>query len=157
MYCSCTGFKDLFFNSDVSKRNAEALSSSPLEITLILFMAFASGCFMAMIILAISNFVWIYGTMVCTRLVKFMWWCIKTSCSISIECCHTCVSTSGKTCITFNEFALVLSGCLFFLGIVNDVLQHYVCASIEYIVFVSLGFQQSFSHSLDNRVPDGGQ
>ena len=44
-----------------------------------------------------------------------------------------------------------------FLGIVNDVLQHYVCASIEYIVFVSPGFQQSFSHSLDNRVPDGRQ
>ena len=45
----------------------------------------------------------------------------------------------------------------FFRGIVNDVLQNYACASIEYIVFVSPGFQQSFGHPLDDRVPDGRQ
>ena len=45
----------------------------------------------------------------------------------------------------------------FFLGIVNDVLQNYACASIEYLVFVSPGFQQGFGHSFDNSVPDGLQ
>ena len=41
-----------------------------------------------------------------------MRWCMQTSFSISIQCCQTCFSTSGKTSITFNEFKLVLSACL---------------------------------------------
>ena len=101
----------------MSKRNAGALSSSPLELTLILLMAFASGCFLAMIILAISNFVWIYGTMLCTRLVIFLWWCIKTSCSISIPRCHTSVSPSGKTCITLDQCKFVFTTCLVLMDI----------------------------------------
>ena len=101
----------------MSKRNAEALSSSPLEITLILFMAFASGCFLAMIILAISNCVWMYGTKVFTRLINSLWWCMKTSGSISLQFCHTSVSTAGKICLTLCEFNLVFKGFIFFSGL----------------------------------------
>ena len=100
-----------------SNLNAEAVPYSGLEISSLLLLVLASGCFLAMIILVIANFVWIYGTLVCTRLVNFLWWCMKTSCSISIPCCHTTVSTSGNTCITLNQFKLVLTGCLVFLDI----------------------------------------
>ena len=107
----------MFFNSDMSQRNSEALTLSPLEITFILLMALASGCFLAMIILSITNFVWIYGTMLCTRLVNFLWWCIKSSCSIFIPRCHTSASSSGKTCITLDQFKFVFTTCLVFLDI----------------------------------------
>jgi len=78
----------------------------------ILFLA--SGALVAMTVLAVSNLVWMYGTKACTRLINSLWWFTTTFGSISIQICHTGISTAGNICLTLGELNLVFTGCIFF-------------------------------------------